>query len=1058
MKLNNHLFVIFLIILIILISTKALAAGWYYGSLHQHTGFSTDHGYDGNSDTPEDDCLPRILEGHDNGRTVLDLAVEAEQANLDFLGFSDHSYCINETEFQIVNQNCSAADNDPDFTCLVGEELSVSDRLNDNEIILELSNTCEGTLGEAHIGAYGIDNFIEQTPRNRHCPTNPTNQGGINNITNENGISIINHPQPEGRFIDFESMFEIAGETGIEVWNGVWSEDNQDSLNAWINLLQNNVKVYAYSGSDSHDEVIPLYVYNSVYLDGSLTQANLKSALSNGKVTVSNNGLVWIEAKGQNQAGYTMQGGTATVCSGDKVTIRPHYSNVQDTCNLVVFKGRIDQGSEDPTGFNFGSKSGTGPEPPTVVGEDPSVTQNSYYRAECIGGSNNEYRIYTNPVWVEISTTDADNDGFCSASDCNDADSTIHPNSAETLCSDGKDNDCDLLTDGSDSDCGGSVCLCGSYVDAGCGAGSCDSNQMLQTRSCNPSSCNTESRCVFDTSCGNPWECRDDETLEQCEHDPTSMVELEITAKQAHNIGSSAPVLVCGRDDCDEDFGYAASFDINDCDNYLDETKENDIVDVDLEWYNNFGASSCKNTDLYFYIKNEENLDDAENYEEKLTDKSNYEKVDEGAGNCKIGFNNLDVTEQYKDELWRQKDWLMAYSWWPEPAQDEWYMQNAGDATVEILYCKPCTDNDGDGYGQDCSLGTDCDDNDPNIYPGRPEICGDSKDNNCNSQTDCADSVCNGQSCGTCMTCSGGTCSGTPLDDTACGVIECGGYYAQSGTESPTATETCYNKQDITSNRCEGFGNCKDANTVDCSTQSNDQPQYSCSTCTFIDSSSCTGTALGSCSFYGTSSLCNSNYACSGSSGGNNAYNNLDYKIPSQGFCDGTGGCDYGSSSPTCDKAEGGEGTSICVDSYSVCQNTCADSIDNDNDGNLDCDDSDCSSDTSCKPFYIKDSSGNNIARFSTTGKLVLKGILEQNSNFQRTSTFAFVIRNNQKDVLIIENNGSMYIDGTLAENQATITSDINRNDFRIKNNGNLVINVNETGYLFLKGTLTQNV
>jgi len=68
------------------------------------------------------------------------------------------------------------------------------------------------------------------------------------------------------------------------------------------------------------------------------------------------------------------------------------------------------------------------------------------------------------------------------------------------------------------------------------------------------------------------------------------------------------------------------------------------------------------------------------------------------------------------------------------------------------------------------------------------------------------------------------------------------------------------------------------------------------------------------------------------------------------------------------------------------------------------------------------------------------------------------VIRNNQKDVLIIENNGSMYIDGTLAENQATITSDINRNDFRIKNNGNLVINVNETGYLFLKGTLTQNV
>jgi len=107
--------------------------------------------------------------------------------------------------------------------------------------------------------------------------------------------------------------------------------------------------------------------------------------------------------------------------------------------------------------------------------------------------------------------------------------------------------------------------------------------------------------------------------------------------------------------------------------------------------------------------------------------------------------------------------------------------------------------------------------------------------------------------------------------------------------------------------------------------------------------------------------------------------------------------------------------------------------------------------------FFIKDTTGTNIAWFGDSGNIVLKGTLEQNSNFQRTSNFAFVIRNNANDVLIIENNGSMYIDGTLAENQGTITTDYNKNDFRIKNNGNLVINVNETGYVFLKGTLTQN-
>ncbi|MBI2653248.1 hypothetical protein HYX02_00405 [Candidatus Woesearchaeota archaeon] len=108
--------------------------------------------------------------------------------------------------------------------------------------------------------------------------------------------------------------------------------------------------------------------------------------------------------------------------------------------------------------------------------------------------------------------------------------------------------------------------------------------------------------------------------------------------------------------------------------------------------------------------------------------------------------------------------------------------------------------------------------------------------------------------------------------------------------------------------------------------------------------------------------------------------------------------------------------------------------------------------------FLIKNSSGSNIAWFGDAGNVVIKGNLEQNSNFQATDNFAFKIRNNLNDVLIIENNGSMYIDGTLFENQGTLTSDTNKNDFRIKDNSsNLVAFVNETGYVFLKGTLTQN-
>lgn len=82
-------------------------------------------------------------------------------------------------------------------------------------------------------------------------------------------------------------------------------------------------------------------------------------------------------------------------------------------------------------------------------------------------------------------------------------------------------------------------------------------------------------------------------------------------------------------------------------------------------------------------------------------------------------------------------------------------------------------DLDGDGI----TTPEDCDDGNPDIYPGRIELCSDTFDNDCDDAFDCADDDCDSKTCGARRVCIAGNCGEgdctNNLDDDSDGKIDC---------------------------------------------------------------------------------------------------------------------------------------------------------------------------------------------------------------------------------------------------------------------------------------------
>jgi hypothetical protein len=125
----------------------------------------------------------------------------------------------------------------------------------------------------------------------------------------------------------------------------------------------------------------------------------------------------------------------------------------------------------------------------------------------------------------------------------------------------------------------------------------------------------------------------------------------------------------------------------------------------------------------------------------------------------------------------------------------------------------PCTDNDGDGYGNPGSVlcpngsATDCNDNDPSINPGATEVCN-GKDDNCNGQID------EGNICASSFKLTiikTGTGSGTLLSSPK-KVINCGSDCSETYAEATKVKLTA--KADANSDFAGWSGDCTGSKTI----------------------------------------------------------------------------------------------------------------------------------------------------------------------------------------------------------------------------------------------------
>ncbi|GAA5197459.1 CehA/McbA family metallohydrolase [Rugosimonospora acidiphila] len=236
---------------------KQRGKAWYRGDCHLHTVHS------------------------DGRRTPEQLVADARTAGLDFMVSTDH--------------NTSSS------------QLQWGDEATDDLLIL---NGEEVTTRSGHWPAIGLPagTWIDW----RYRASDPKDfQRFVDQVHKVGGLVTAAHPFANCFGCTYEFAYEVADL--VEIWNGPWTADDQQTVDHWDGLLRSGRWIPAIGDSDAHnpDQIVALP--HTVVLADSLRQKDLLAGLKAGRS--------WLAESSTVNLTFTASAGTKTAGIGERLGV-----------------------------------------------------------------------------------------------------------------------------------------------------------------------------------------------------------------------------------------------------------------------------------------------------------------------------------------------------------------------------------------------------------------------------------------------------------------------------------------------------------------------------------------------------------------------------------------------------------------------------------------------------------------------------------------------------------------------------------------------------------------